>query len=160
MRIEEYYSDDISKVVLGSADAPNTVAAMLDAAEAVKAEQAKVGAPGTSALAIQEEHEIDPLQDLTEQFEELVAAIGFRRRKPFDKSKVRCYNCDENGHFQNECPEFRRAPHSTTAPAKSKTTARRPNKARRYPQYAVQEEEVPEEEFAEEYESEEEDTGN
>ena len=31
--------EDISKVVLGSADAPNTVTAMLDAAEAVEAEQ-------------------------------------------------------------------------------------------------------------------------
>ena len=24
-------------------------------------------------------------------------------RKPFDKSKVRCYNCQEFGHFANEC---------------------------------------------------------
>ena len=154
--------DDISKVVLGSADAPNTVAAMLNAAEAVEAEQAKVGAPGTSALAVQEEdHTADPLQDLTERFEELVAAIGFRGRKPFDKSKVRCYNCDKNGHFQNECPESRRTPRSTTTHSKPRTPARRPNKAKRRPQYAVQEEEeAPEEEFAEEYESEEEDSGN
>ena len=50
------------------------------AAEAVEAEQAKVGAPGTSALAVQEEEpEHDPLQDFTERFEELLAAIGFRR---------------------------------------------------------------------------------
>ena len=70
--------DDISKVVLGAADAPATVSAMLDAAEAVEAEQAKVGAPGSSALAIQEEDaQPDPLQDLTERFEEQVAAIGF-----------------------------------------------------------------------------------
>ena len=153
--------DDISKVVLGSADAPNTVAAMLDAAEAVEAEQDKVGAPGTSALAVQEEdYTADPLQDLTERFEELVAAIGFRRRKPFDKSKVRCYNCDKNGHFQNECSEPRRTPRSTSTQSKPRTPARRPNKAKRRPQYAVQEEEAPEEEFAEEYESEEEDSGN
>ena len=71
---------------------------MLDAGEAVEAEQAKVGVPGASALAIQEEDaQPDPLQDLTERFEELVAAIGFRRRKPFDKTKVRCYNCDKTG---------------------------------------------------------------
>ena len=128
--------DDISKVVLGSADAPNTVSAMLDAAEAVEAEQAKVGAPGTLALAVQEEEtKPDPLQDLTERFEELVAAIGFRRRKPFDKSKVCCYNCDKNGHFQNECPEPRRVPRSSTTPSKPKPNARRPPKTRRRPQY-------------------------
>ena len=97
--------DVISKVVLGSADAPSTVAAVLDAAEAVEAEQTKVGAPGTSAIAVQEEdHDTDPLQDLTERFEELVPAIGFRRRKPFDKSKVRCYNCDKNRPFQKQMP--------------------------------------------------------
>ena len=135
---------------------------MLDAAEAVEAEQAKVGAPGTLALAVQEEEaEPDPLQDLTERFKELIAAIGFRRRKPFDKSKVRCYNCDKNGHFQNECQEPWRAPCSSTTPSKPRTTtARRPPKTRRRPQYAVQEEEEPEEEYAEEYESEEEESGN
>ena len=25
------------------------------------------------------------------------------QRKPFDKSKVRCYNCQEFGHFADEC---------------------------------------------------------
>lgn len=75
---------------LSSAEAPATVAAMLKATEAVEAEQAKVGAPGASAQAVQdEESTFDPLQDLTERFKELVAAIEFRRRKPFDKSKVR-----------------------------------------------------------------------
>ena len=122
--------NDISKVVLGSADAPNTVSAMLDAAEAVEGEQAKVGAPNTSALAVQEdEAEPDPLQDLTEWFEELVAAIRFRRRKPFHKSKVRCYNCDRNGHFQNEYPEPRWVPRLSTTPSKPKpktNTARCP----------------------------------
>ena len=138
--------DDISKVVLGSADAPDTVGAMLDAAEAVEAEQ--------------DDHAADPLQDLTESLEELVPAIGFRRRKPFDISNVRCYNCDKNGHFQNECPEPRRTPRSTSTQSKPRTPAGRPNKARPHPQYAVQEEEAPEEEFTEEYESEEEDSGN
>ena len=85
--------DDISMVVLGSPVCPATVSAILDAAETVVAGQAKVGAPGASALAVQEEEaEPDPIQDLTERFKELVAAIGFRGRKPFDKSKVRCYN--------------------------------------------------------------------
>ena len=154
--------DDISKVLLGSADAPNTVAAMLDAAEAVEAEQAKVGAPGTSALAVQEEEgSANPLQELTERFKELVAAIGFRRRKPFDKSKVRCYNCDKTGHFQNECPEPKRSLRSTSTSAKAKPAPKRSVRPRRRPQYAVQEEEeVPEEECAEEYESKEENPGN
>ena len=158
--------EDISKVVLGSADAPNTVTAMLDAAEAVEAEQAKVGAPGASALVVQEtEPSSDPLQELTERFEELVAAIGFRRKKPFDKSKVRCYNCDRTGHFQNECPEPKRPSRSSTSsssPAKSKSAPKRATRPRRRPQYAVQEEEedAPADDFAEEYESEDEAPGN
>ena len=47
---------------------------MLEAAEAIEAEQAKMGAPRESA-------NFDLLQDLTKRFEELVAAIGFRHRK-------------------------------------------------------------------------------
>ena len=159
--------DDICKVVPRSADAPATFAAMLEAAEAVEAEQAKVGAPGTSALAVQEEEiTTDPLQELTERFEDLVAAIGFRRWKPFDKTKVRCYNCDKTVHFQNECPKPRHAVCSSAPPPRPRSAptttqpARRPPKTRRRPQYAVQEEEEPAEEYAEECESEEEETGN
>ena len=102
---------EISTVVLGAADAPATVDAILKAAEAVEAETAKLGPPGASALAVAAETTTsppDPLQDLTERFEELVAAIGYQRRKPFDKTKSRCYNCNKYGHFKNECPEPRR----------------------------------------------------
>ena len=41
--------DDISKVILGAANPPETVADMLTAAEAVEAETSKVGPPGASA---------------------------------------------------------------------------------------------------------------
>ena len=100
--------DEISSVVLGQADAPNTVQGMLEAAEAVEAEQAKVGNPGTSALAVTDELEMDPLADLTVHFDELVATIGYKRRRPYDKSKAKCYNCNKLGHFMNKCPEPRR----------------------------------------------------
>ena len=46
--------EDISKVILQTADAPNTVNDMLEAAEAVEAEQAKIGSPGASTLVVQE----------------------------------------------------------------------------------------------------------
>ena len=100
--------DEISLVVLGQADAPNTVQGMLEAARAVEAEQAKIGNPGTSALAVTEELEMDPLADLTARFDELVAAIGYKRRRPYDKSKAKCYNCNKLGHFRNECLELQR----------------------------------------------------
>ena len=100
---------EISSVVPGQADAPNTVQGMLEAAEAVEAEQAKIGNPGMSALAIHtEEADLDPLADLTARFDKLVGAIGFKRRRPYDKSKAKCYNCNKLGHFCNECPEPQR----------------------------------------------------
>ena len=86
---------------------------MLKAAEAVELEQAKIGSPRASALAVQEDAPTlspDPFQDLTERLKELVAAIGFRRRKPLDKSKVRCYNWDRFGNFLNECPNPKKRP--------------------------------------------------
>ena len=91
--------DEISSVVLGQADAPNTVQGMLEADKAVEAEQAKIGNPGTSALAVAEEADLDPLANLTARFDELVAAIGFKQRSPYDKSKPKCYNCNKLGHF-------------------------------------------------------------
>ena len=100
---------EISSVVLGQADAPNTVQGMLEAAEAVEAEQAKVGNPGNSALAVHaEESDLDPLAGITAHFNELVAAIGFKRRRPYDKSKAKCCNCNKLGHFRNKCPEPQR----------------------------------------------------
>ena len=69
--------------------APNTVQGMLEAAEAVETEQAKIGNPGTSALAVAEEADMDPLADLTARFDELVAANGYKRRRPYDKSKAK-----------------------------------------------------------------------
>ena len=92
-------------VNIGQADAPNTVQGMLEAAKAVEAEQAKIGNPGTSALAVTEEVDMDPLANLTARFDELVAAIGYKRRWPYDKSKAKSYNCNKLGHFRNECPE-------------------------------------------------------
>ena len=72
--------DDISKVILGAANPPETMAYMLTAAEAVEAETSKMGPPGASALAIAP---LDPgegsyeetLSGLDAKVEELVAAI-------------------------------------------------------------------------------------
>ena len=89
--------DEIGKVLLGAATPPGTVEEMLQAAEAVEAELAKIGQPSTSALTVQEEtpttQEIDQLTDLAEAIEEICAAIGLKRRRPFDKSRSKCYVC-------------------------------------------------------------------
>ena len=80
---------------------------MLVAAEDVEAKHAKIGLPGALALAVPEDASVpptDPLLDVTERFEELDAAIGFRQCKPFNKSKVQCYKCERLGHFQNKFP--------------------------------------------------------
>ena len=139
--------DEIGKVVFGAATPPGTVEEMLQAAEAVEAELAKIGQPGTSALAVQEETpnptEGDQLMDLTEAIEEICAAIGLKRRRPFDKSRSKCYNCYKFGHFQNECPEPRRQPfrgsnpstETSGAPPARRSTAPR----RRWNQNAVDE---------------------
>ena len=47
--------DEIGMVVLGAATPPGTVEEILQAAEAVEAELAKIGQPGTLALDVQEE---------------------------------------------------------------------------------------------------------
>ena len=117
---------------------------MLQAAEAVEAELAKIG---TSALAVQEETptptEGDQLMDLTEAIEEICAAIGLKRRRPFDKSRSKCYNCYKFGHFQNKCPEPRRQPFRGTnpsAPTSGAPPARRSSAPRcRWNQKAVDE---------------------
>ena len=110
--------EDISKVILGAAAPPETVTEMLVAAEAVEAETSKMGPPGSSALAVASvamssgacaaESELsyeEQLSGLDAKVEELVAAISRFRSKPFDKSKIRCYNCNRYGHFKNECKE-------------------------------------------------------
>ena len=100
--------DDISNVILGAANPPELVADMLTAAEAVEAETSKIGPPGASALAIAPLEISDgtyeeTLSGLDANVEELVAAITRFRSRPFDKTKIRCYNCNKYGHFMNEC---------------------------------------------------------
>ena len=89
--------------------------------------------------------------DLTEAIEEICAAIGLKCRRPFDKSRSKCYNCYKFGHFQNECPKPRRQPFRGSNP--SSQTARAPPARRssaprrRWNQNAVEEcSEVPPEE--------------
>ena len=102
---------DIGKVILGRAVPPATIAEMLTAAEAVEAEISKRGAPGDSALAITDSSEDTPeepsdLEQLTRQVEgltDLVGAIAAATKKPFDFRNIRCYRCNQMGHFQNKC---------------------------------------------------------
>ena len=75
-------------------------------AEAVEAKQTKIGNPGSSALAVHAEgQDCDPVANLTARFDELMAAIGWKRRKPYDKTKAHYYNCAKLGHFQHQCQE-------------------------------------------------------
>ena len=139
--------DEIGKVVLGGATPPGTVKEMLQAAEAVEAELAKIGQPGTSALAVQEEianpTEGDQFMDLTEAIEEICAAIGLKHHCPFDKSRSKCYNCYNFGHFQNKCPEPRRQPfrgsNPSSQPSGAQPTRRSTAPRRRWNQNAVEE---------------------
>lgn len=123
----------IAKVFLSAAAPLNTAAAMLTAAETVKAELSKKTTPGASALAVAEDTEEQPQNDksgkplaeqsMMEKLEELVAAVNrFRpRAQPsgrgcgnqsrFDIRTVVCYNCRKKGHFQRNCPEPQMAPH-------------------------------------------------
>ena len=92
--------DDISKVILGAANPPESVADMLTAAEAVEAETSKMGPPGASALAVAPLDSSDgtyeeTLSGLDAKVEELMAAISRFRSRPFDKTKIRCYNCNK-----------------------------------------------------------------
>ena len=47
----------------------------------------------------------ETLSGLDAKVEELVAATSRFRSRPFDKTKIRCYNCNKYGHFKNECKE-------------------------------------------------------
>ena len=89
--------DDISKVILGAANPPESVVDMITAAEAVEAETLKMGPLGASALAVAPLDSSDgtyeeSLSGLDAKAEELVAAISRFRSPPFDKTKIRCYN--------------------------------------------------------------------
>ena len=93
---------------------------MLSAAEAVEAEKR-------------------PYPDILDaQQEELVAAISRFRSSPFDKTKIRCYNCTKYGHFKNECKgtslsvasitvHFRKKLHNHSIPSSNKEDATKGN---------------------------------
>ena len=89
--------DEIVKVVLGAATPPGSVEEMLQAAEAIEPELAKI------TLVVQEEPaspEVDQMSEIAEAIEEICAVIGLKRRHPFDKSLSKCYICYKFGHFQ------------------------------------------------------------
>lgn len=97
---------ETKKVV--SATPPGSVEKMLQAAEAVEAELAKIVRPGSSTLAVQEEPapmEINQMSEIAEAIEEICAVIGLKRHQPFYKSHSNCYNCFKFSHYQSECSE-------------------------------------------------------
>ena len=136
---------DIGKIILGQAEPPATIANMLTAAEAVEAEQSKRGSPGDSALAVSEGPEESPedpseLESLSRQVESLIDLVGaiVAAKKPFDFRNIRCYRCNQFGHFQNKCPNQAR---SNTGPNRrfprqtrrqGRNAFRRPNRSQ-YP---------------------------
>ena len=46
--------------------------------------------------------DFNQLQSQISELTEVVAAIA--SKQPFDFSKIKCYRCNEFGHFQNKCP--------------------------------------------------------
>ena len=85
--------DSISKTILGAANPPDSVSGMLLAAKAVEAEAAKIGAPGTSALAVGEDAKSEDqpskkseVTELTEKLEAVMAAMT----KAKDKATQKC----------------------------------------------------------------------
>ena len=153
--------DDISKVILGAANPPETMAYMLTAAEAVEAETSKMGPPGASALALAP---LDPgegsyeetLSGLDTKVEDLVAAITRFRSRPFDKTKIRCYYCNKYGHFKNECKEPLRV--TASAPTTGNRAANASQPRRRQSNWRFQnavEDQTPEEETLEQHQEDE-----
>ena len=134
------------------------VAAMLTAAEAVEAKISKKGAPGDSALAITESGDApestDPpseLEVLTRQVESLtylVGAIASASKKPFDFWNIRCYRCNQFGHFQNKCTNEpkRSAGPNRRMPVQTRRGQRNAFRRSGRPQYPIKQDEEEEEE--------------
>ena len=150
--------NEIGKVILGQAVPPATVAAMLTAAEAVEAEISKKGAPGESALAVSEPIEApessEPSSDveaLTRQVEsltDLVGAIASASKKPFDFRNIRCYRCNQFGHFQNKCTNEpkRSAGPNRRMPTQTRRGQRNAFRRPSRPQYPIEQEDEEDEE--------------
>ena len=120
--------ESISKVVLAQPQVPGTVAAKLQAAEAVEIEQSKKVTPNNLSafpVAANEEEEdpqddeFSPLESIQQDLADLCLAVS----ASIDMSRIRCYNCQRFGHFARACPAPRRQ--------RSFPTRGRGNRARR-----------------------------
>ena len=101
--------EDIKRIVLGTANPPDTGWHVGSSRGYIEAELAKTRPLGVSTLVVaptlgdNEEEGYSYKESLVwmdAKVEELAVAVQWFWKKPLDRSKIQCYNCHRFGHFQ------------------------------------------------------------